>query len=109
MGILTDHLKRNTVMNFPINKIATILGILASLAAAGSWVYVYHGSLVTKSEKALTDLDGKISGTVILTTLYELHGLPELSELERVKYDRANTRLVALKEQRDKLLGVSSD
>jgi len=96
-------------MNLPIGKIATILGILATLSTFGAWVYAYHGTLVTKSEKALTDLDDSINDTVILTTIYELHGLANLDELERVKYDRANQRLAALNKQRDNLLGVSSD
>ena len=66
-------------------------------------------TLVTKHEKSLSDLDYKIANTLILTTLYELHGLSELNELERVKYDRANTRLVALEGQRDRLLGIPND
>jgi len=101
--------------------IMIVIGIFVPLWGGAVFLWDYNDSLakkadlldiqmlVTKSEKALGDLDVKIANTLILTTLYELHGLPELDELERIKYDRANTRLVALKGQRDRILGVPND
>lgn len=95
-------------INLPIGKIAAILGILVTLSSFGAWVYQYHSQFVTRSEIGLSTLDDKIAHSELLTTLYELHGLTNLTELERVKYDRANERLVALRRQRDGLLGVPS-
>ncbi len=108
-------------MKLDLSKITALFAVVLPLWGGIVFLWNYEKALaykvdlpdmelvVTKNEKALSDLDSKIANTVILTTLYELHGLTELNELERVKYDRANTRLVALRGQRDGLLGISND
>ena len=108
-------------MKIDLHKMTTLLGVFLPLWGGAAFLWTYNDSLakkidlldvktlVTKHEKSLSDLDSKIANTTILTTLYELHGLTELDELERVKYDRANTRLIALKGQRDGLLGIRND
>lgn len=110
-----------TTLKFDLHKATLWIGIFIPLWSGIGFLWSYEKALaykvdlpdvtllVSKREKALDDLDVKIANTVILTTLYELHGLEELDELETVKYGRANTRLVALRAQRDGLLGVSLD
>ena len=84
-------------------------GILVILCGFGLWVFNYHLTLVTKTEKSLSDLDTKIASVEILVTIYELHGLELLSAKETEDYKRVNSRLISLTKRRDDITGVSSD
>jgi len=108
-------------MKLDLSKVSLVFAVIIPLWGGIVFLWTFEKSLakktdipdisvlVTKTAKAVSDLDGIIANTIILTTIYELHGLTELDELERIKYDRANTQLVSLKAQRNRLLGVSSD
>lgn len=116
-------------MKSNIQKAAGVAGILMTLGLGtfSGWMFNYHDKFSIKadlteykenvknetilyrkkiqSEKSLTDLDDKIANTVILVTMYELHGLSKLSAEQTATYNRSNARLISLQTRRDSLTG----
>ena len=96
-------------MQIPINKIATVLGILTTFSVAGIWIYDYHSTLATKEEVHLLSLDTRISVVELVVMGYQSKGLNMLNDLERGRYDRANARLLTLESERVKATGLVND
>lgn len=96
-------------MNVPVKLIGTVLGILVILSGFGTWVYDYHGTLATRSDVNMNNLDGRISDVETVVLIYTLIGIEKLDPVSKGRYERANARLVNLEAERDKLLGPKSD
>lgn len=89
-------------MNVPIGKIATVLGILSILSGFGVWMFNYHGTLATKQDVNMDNLDSRISDVETVVLIYTLIGVDKLDPVSKGRYKRANARLVNLEAERDK-------
>lgn len=97
------------MMQPPINKIAAIVAIIATVSSFGLFAVEYHSKFATKEEVHLLNLDTRISVAELVVMGYQSKGLNKLNDVERGRYDRVNVRLINLESERDKIMGMGSD
>ena len=107
--------------NSNLKTAIAIAGLMMTLGLGtfSGWIYTYHERFVViedndeykqreKQKDVLRRIDDSKDHTFILVTMFELHGLSNLTEQQRAVYDRTNAQLISLQVKRDAIISGSN-
>jgi len=105
-----------------IQKIGAVIGIMAALGLVPliNWIWDYHDKFVTvevtekekekeKRKESLKNLDNSKEHVKTRITIFQLHGLANLTDEQREDYNRVSARLISLQARRDAITSGSND